>query len=101
MDRRGIEEVQKRCHLWFSLISCFLILLDLRSVAKLFPESMDTSLSKVQRLFYSILLKSLSLQQLSNIVVGSVGTLITVEFVLLSQWKNCVVVLNHSQKADP
>lgn len=51
-------------------------------------------------LFYSTSFKSLSPQQLSNIVVGSVGTLITVEFVLLSQWKNCVVVLNHSQKPD-
>lgn len=55
---------------------------------------------KSKMLFYSTSLKSLSPQQLSNIVVGSVGTLITVEFVLLSQGKNCIVVLNHSQKPD-
>lgn len=62
----------------------FLILLDIRSMAKLFPASMGTSLSEVQRLFYSALLKSLSPQQLGNIAVGSVGTLMTVDFVLLS-----------------
>lgn len=51
-------------------------------MAKLFPASMDTSLLEVQRLFYSPLLKSFIPQDLSNIAVGSVGTLITVEFVL-------------------
>lgn len=62
----------------------FLILLDIRSMAKLFPASMGTSLSEVQRLFYSTLLKSLSPQQLGNIAVGSVGALMAVDFVLLS-----------------
>lgn len=83
------------------IIFFFLILLDLRSMAKLFPASMGTSLSEVQRLFYSTLLKFLSPQQLSNFAVSSVGTLITAEFVLFSQWKNCLVVLSHSQKLDP
>lgn len=60
----------------------FLILLDLRSIAKSFPASMGTNLSEVQRMFYSALPKSLHPQHLSSVTVGSVGTSVTVELVL-------------------